>query len=101
MVQRAFLWSVGPRTSEFKIGNAEDFANPDGLKTWARQYHGEVAEFLTRLPESRLEEMIDILWFKPPCRSNAGLAVEGKVRRHNAQIYSAEKCRLARVARET
>jgi uncharacterized damage-inducible protein DinB len=68
MVQQAFLWSVGPRTSEFKIGNAEDFANSDGLKTWARQYHGEVADFLKNLPESRLEEMIEIFWFKPPLR---------------------------------
>ena len=68
LVQQAFQWIVGPRTSEFKITKAEDFIIPAQLKARARQYHQEIADFLKAMPDSRLEEVIEILWFKPPLK---------------------------------
>ena len=68
LVQQAFQWVTGPRTSPLKITKAEDFANPADLKAEARRYHREIADFLKALPESRLEEVIEVVWFKPPLK---------------------------------
>jgi len=65
LVQRAFLWVVGPRTSPFQMLKFEDFATMADLKTNARQYHVEIGQMLKELPPARMEELVEVPWFKP------------------------------------
>jgi uncharacterized damage-inducible protein DinB len=68
LVQSAFLWVVGPRTSQFVITKAEDYANPSDLKAFARKYHPEMAAMLGAIDEARLAETIEVPWFQPPLK---------------------------------
>lgn len=65
LVQSAFLWVVGPRTSQFVITKVEDYPNMTDLKAFARTYHGEIATLLNRMDEERQAELVEIPWFKP------------------------------------
>ncbi len=64
LVQSAFLWVVGPRTSQFVITKVEDYANIADLKAFARKYHGEIAELLNGMDEKREAELVEIPWFE-------------------------------------
>jgi uncharacterized damage-inducible protein DinB len=68
LVQRAFLWVAGPRTSEFNFRKIVDFAERTDLKTWAQQGHAELNALLKQLALDRLEERIAVPWFKPPLK---------------------------------
>ncbi len=64
LVQRAFLWVVGPRTAQFEMLKLEDFATMADLKTNAQQYHLEIAEILKGMSAARMEELVEVPWFK-------------------------------------
>jgi uncharacterized damage-inducible protein DinB len=65
LVQRAFLWVTGPRTSEFLFKKLEDFPQMADLRDYAREYHAEMGERLKVVTAERLEESIEVPWFKP------------------------------------
>ena len=64
LVQRAFLWVVGPRTAQFQMLKLEDFATMADLKTDAQQYHLEIGEILKGMSAARMEELVEVPWFK-------------------------------------
>jgi len=66
IVQRAFRWIVGDRRSPFEFTRPEDFADPHALKAYARAYHDEIAAFLDGVSDARLDESIEVPWFKDP-----------------------------------
>jgi len=65
MVQHAYLWIMGPRTSEFAFKKPEDFPSMADLKKYAQRGLEEVGEFLKKTDQNRLEEFIEVPWFKP------------------------------------
>lgn len=65
LVQHAFLWITGPRTSQFTPQKLEDFPNLSHLKSYAKAGHGELDQLLKTATPDRLEEVIEIPWFKP------------------------------------
>jgi uncharacterized damage-inducible protein DinB len=66
LVQRGFLWVTGPRTSDFTFKKLQDFPQITGLRDYAREYHAEMAKRLKEITEARLEESVEVPWFKPP-----------------------------------
>lgn len=66
LVQHAFLWVIGPRTSPIAFRKLEDFPSMAALKTYARAFHIEVAEMMKTLDPAQMEEMADVPWFKTP-----------------------------------
>jgi uncharacterized damage-inducible protein DinB len=66
MVQQAFAWVTGPRTSQFAFKKPEDFASIAALKQYAREGLEEINERLRTTPSERMETIIEIPWFKPP-----------------------------------
>jgi uncharacterized damage-inducible protein DinB len=65
-VQRAFLWTVGDRSTTFQMTTPEDFTSFEALRAYAREYRDEVRRFLGSVAESRLAETISIPWFRDP-----------------------------------
>lgn len=63
LVQAAFLWVVGPRTTKLAFSKLDDFPNMSDLKAFARKGHLELAAVLGEPTDARLAEMIDIPWF--------------------------------------
>jgi uncharacterized damage-inducible protein DinB len=68
LVQSAFLWVVGPRTTQLTFVKVEDSANLADLKAIARRYHSEMAAMLGGMGEARLSEMVEVPWFQPPLK---------------------------------
>jgi uncharacterized damage-inducible protein DinB len=68
LVQSAFLWVVGPRTSQFTITKIEDYPNMADLKAFARKTLSELAALVGGMGEERLAEMIEVPWFQPPLK---------------------------------
>jgi uncharacterized damage-inducible protein DinB len=68
LVQSAFLWVVGPRTTQFVITKAEDYPNMADLKALARKCHSEMGAMLGGMDEGRMAEMIEVPWFRPPLK---------------------------------
>lgn len=66
LVQHAFLWMVGPRTSPIVLKKLEDFPTMPDLKAYARSFHSEVAQVMKNLDDTKLEEMVDAPWFSKP-----------------------------------
>ena len=65
LVQHGFLWLTGPRTSEFDYKKLEDFPSIEGLKKYAQQGLADLDALLKSTTADRLEEVIEIQWFKP------------------------------------
>ncbi|MGC2329600.1 MAG: DinB family protein, partial [Candidatus Sulfotelmatobacter sp.] len=65
LVQHGFLWVVGPRTSPFAFKKLEDFPGAADFKGYAQHYHGEMDQLLRSITPARLEEVIEVPWFKP------------------------------------
>lgn len=65
LVQHGFLWVTSPQRSEFVFKKLEDFASMLELKQYARQGLAEMAELLKNRDENRMNERIEIPWFKP------------------------------------
>jgi uncharacterized damage-inducible protein DinB len=68
LVQAAFLWVVGPRSTQFVITKIEDYANMADLKAFARKCQSEMAAMLGGMGEVRLAETIEVPWFHPPLK---------------------------------
>lgn len=66
MVQRVFVWAVGDRASGFAVTKPEDFGSLADLKRYARGSHDEIDRFLESVSGARLEEHIQMPWFKDP-----------------------------------
>ncbi len=67
-VQRGFLWVTGPRTAGFEFKRIEDFPSMSDLKKYAQQGLQEMRELLKNTDETRMEELIEVPWFKPPAK---------------------------------
>ncbi|MFZ0957527.1 MAG: DinB family protein [Candidatus Sulfotelmatobacter sp.] len=65
LVQHGFLWVVGARTSPFAFKKLEDFASTENFRGYAQHYHGEMDQVLQSISPTRLEEIIEVPWFKP------------------------------------
>src|SRR5450755_872124 len=68
LVQHAFLYVSGPRTSPFESKKLEDFATMGDVKKYGRQGLAELNERLQNASPYRLEEVIEIPWFSPPLK---------------------------------
>jgi len=68
LVQHGFLWITGPRTAEFGFKKLEDFASMAELKNYGREGLAGLDALLNAASPDRLEEMIEIPWFKPAAR---------------------------------
>jgi uncharacterized damage-inducible protein DinB len=64
-VQHAYLWIAGPRSSEFAFKKLEDFASMADLKLYAQQGLSEMRAALKKTDPDRMEELIEVPWFKP------------------------------------
>lgn len=65
LVQHGFLWITGPRTGEFEFKKLSDFADAAALKKYGRQGLAGLNELLKRANPDRLEEIIEVPWFRP------------------------------------
>lgn len=68
VVQHAFLWITGPRTEGFASRKLEDFARISDVKSYAQAGLAQLNEFVKSLDPARAEEMIEVMWFRPPAR---------------------------------
>jgi uncharacterized damage-inducible protein DinB len=62
IVQRAFLWMVGDRKTDFAMTKPEDFASFEDLRTYARTYHAEIRQLMADMPDQRLASEISVPW---------------------------------------
>src|SRR2546425_2168194 len=65
-VQRAFMWIVGDRATEFAFSKPEDFKTLGDLKLFARESHAAMDRFWSSVTDARLVERVTIAWFKDP-----------------------------------
>lgn len=68
LVQHGFLWVTGPRTSEFEFKKLDDLPSMADLKTYGREGLEQMSEFVKKMDQDRMEEMIEVVWFKPPLK---------------------------------
>lgn len=68
LVQRAFLWVTAPQRAEFAFKKIEDFPSMAELKQYARQGLVEMRARVQETDQARMEEMIEVPWFKPPAK---------------------------------
>jgi len=66
LVQHAFLWITGPRTNAFEVKNLEDFSSTKALRDYAKEGLAQLREFVKTVGPA--EEVIEVLWFKPPAK---------------------------------
>jgi len=66
IVQRAFFWAVGDRQEQFAFTNPEDFAALDDLERYSRENHERLSACIATISDGRLNEPIEIPWFKDP-----------------------------------
>jgi uncharacterized damage-inducible protein DinB len=67
-VQHAFLWVTGPPTSGFVFKKLEDFPSMADLKEYGQLGLEEMNELLKKTGQDRLEEVVEVPWFRPPVR---------------------------------
>jgi uncharacterized damage-inducible protein DinB len=65
LVQAAFLWVMGPRTEQFANAKIENYPDLADLKGFARKGHAEFAALLRGIGEVRLQEEVEVPWFRP------------------------------------
>jgi uncharacterized damage-inducible protein DinB len=68
LVQHAFLWITGPRTTAFENRKIEDFPDIADLKIYAREGLTQLGNLLKNSGPDRLEEVIEVIWFRPPAK---------------------------------
>jgi len=68
LVQHGFLWVTNPQRPEFAFRKLEDFPDIADLKKYAQQGLAEMKNLLKNTDQGRLEEMIEVPWFKPPLK---------------------------------
>src|ERR1035441_2947705 len=64
LVQHGFLWVTSLQLPEFAFKKLEDFPSMTDLKTYARQGLNELGKLLKKTDQNRMEEIIDVPWFK-------------------------------------
>ncbi len=65
LVQHGFLWVATPQRPEFAFKKHEDYPTMADLKRYGRQGLGEINELLKKADQERMEEVIEVPWFKP------------------------------------
>jgi uncharacterized damage-inducible protein DinB len=65
LVQHAFLWMTSPMRSEFLFKKLEDFPSIADLKKYGQEGLEEMSELLKETDQDRMEELIEVVWFKP------------------------------------
>lgn len=75
LVQHAFLWIVGPRTAPFASRKIEEFSSMTDLKAYAREGLAQLSDLLKRTQPTRLEEQIEVIWFRPPAKITVAQAL--------------------------
>jgi uncharacterized damage-inducible protein DinB len=75
LVQHAFLWITGPRAVPIIIKKIEDFPTMADLKKYAREGLSQLNESLKRSSATRLEEIIEVIWFRPPAKITVAQAL--------------------------
>ena len=75
LVQHAFLWITGRRSEPFTSKKFEDFPSMADLKRYARQGLSQLDELLKNTSTGRLEEMIEVIWFRPPAKITVAQAL--------------------------
>lgn len=65
LVQHAFLWITGGRSSQFESKKVEDFPDPAALKKYAQQGVADLEERVGTTTGDALDEVIEIPWFQP------------------------------------
>jgi uncharacterized damage-inducible protein DinB len=68
LVQHGFLWVTAMQRPEFLFKKMEDFPSMADLKKYGRQGLEEMRERLQQTDQARMEEMIEVPWFKPPVK---------------------------------
>lgn len=68
VVQHAFLWVMGPRTSPFDYKKPEDFAEPAALKSYGQQGLADLRKRLKSTDANSFEEILEVPWFNPPLK---------------------------------
>jgi uncharacterized damage-inducible protein DinB len=66
IVQRAFVWITGDRSTPFIMSTPEDFLSLETLREFARGSHEQIATRRDTITNAGLDERIEILWFKDP-----------------------------------
>ncbi len=67
-VQHALLWATNPVKTDFAFKKPEDFSSLGELKKYAREGLNGMKELLKSLSPDNMEEMIEVVWFKPPLK---------------------------------
>ncbi len=75
LVQHAFLWIVGPRTEPFAGRKIEEFATMADLKAYGREGLARLNDMLKMADAARLEQQIEVIWFRPPARITVAQAL--------------------------
>jgi len=68
LVQHGFLWVTSPVRPEFIFKKLEDFASMAELKAYARQGLDGLGDLLKKTDQTRMEEIIEVPWLKPPAK---------------------------------
>ena len=66
LVQHAFLWAVGDRSTDFSITKLDDFASLADLKAYAHGALDGLERFLASVTGGRLDDRIAMPWFRDP-----------------------------------
>lgn len=75
LVQQAFLWIVGPRSEPFASRKIEEFPAMADLKTYGREGLAQLNYLLKMTDAARLEEEIEVIWFRPPAKITVAQAL--------------------------
>jgi uncharacterized damage-inducible protein DinB len=75
LVQHAFQWSVGERSSPPRMTTPDDFASFDALNVYARAFHAQVEPYFDTLTDERVSSRIQMQWFDPPLSITVGEAL--------------------------
>jgi uncharacterized damage-inducible protein DinB len=68
LVQHAFLWIVGPRSTAFENKKLEDFPTIQDVKAYGRHGLAQLNALLKNSDAARLDELIEVIWFRPPAK---------------------------------
>lgn len=68
LVQHGFLWVTSPQRGDFAFKKLEDFPAMSDLKEYAQHGLEEMRALLQNSDQARLEEVIEVPWFKPPVK---------------------------------
>ena len=68
LVQHGFLWVTSPQRLEFGFKRLENFPSMADLKVYARQGNHDLGELLKKMDQARMEEIIEVPWFKPSAK---------------------------------